>query len=57
MLNNKLIYNCTPIVNNINDSNEYIDCLITTGTGKELAFIQASYQFKLYTGKELKYKK
>ena len=30
----------------------FIDCIVTTDTGKELATLQASHQFKLYTGLE-----
>ena len=33
----------------VNTSN-YIDCIVTTNTVKELATLQASHQFKLYTG-------
>ena len=45
------IYNCTPVENiQVDDSNEFIDCIVTTETGKRLATIQASHQFKLYTG-------
>lgn len=47
-LTNCLIYNCTPVINKLHKSNTYIDCLTTTKTGKELALIQASHQFKLY---------
>ncbi len=55
-LRHSLIYNCTPVVNEVHESNKYIDCSVTTETGKELALIQASYQFKLYTGKEFPFK-
>ena len=45
-----IVYNCTPVENiDVNTSN-YIDCIVTTNTGKELATLQASHQFKLYTG-------
>jgi len=49
-LSNHVIYNCTP-VNDIviNKTNIFIDCINTTKTGKKLAMIQASYQYKLYT--------
>lgn len=47
-----LIYNCTPVINEIHSSNQYIDCLTTTKTGKKLALMQAAHQFKLYTNKE-----
>tara|TARA_R110000824_G_scaffold207562_2_gene393006 strand:- start:426 stop:1088 length:663 start_codon:yes stop_codon:yes gene_type:complete len=49
---NSLIYNCTPVENLkaiIHNSNTIIDCLTQTDTGKQLASMQASYQFKLYT--------
>jgi len=44
-----IIYNCTPTNNKIDQSNLYIDCLTITNTGKDLALIQASKQFELYT--------
>ena len=48
-----VIYNCTPIENiKVDKSNKFIDCIVTTETGKRLATIQASHQFKLYTGLE-----
>ena len=36
----------------VDESNTFIDCIVTTKTGKRLAAIQASHQFKLYTGLE-----
>ena len=33
-------------------SNDFINCLVSTRTGKELARLQASKQFELYTGLE-----
>lgn len=55
-IKNSIVYNCTPVKNIVIDkSNNFIDCLVTSHTGKELAQIQASYQFELYTG--LKYPK
>lgn len=51
-IRNSLIYNCTPVDNlkaMIHNSNTIIDCLTQTDTGKQLASMQASYQFKLYT--------
>ncbi len=52
-IKNSVVYNCTPVKNIIIDtSNIFIDSDVTTTTGKKLANIQASYQFKLYTGKE-----
>ena len=49
-----VIYNCTPvdITSKIHPSNDFINCLVTTKTGKELAKLQASKQFELYTGLE-----
>jgi shikimate 5-dehydrogenase len=50
-IKDSIIYNCTPAANiKIDKSNIFIDCLITTETGKQLSRIQASYQFELYTG-------
>ena len=52
-IKNSLIYNCTPVENiRVDDSNEFIDCIVTTETGKRLATIQASHQFELYTDLE-----
>ena len=52
-LQNTCIYNCTPVKNiKYHSSNTFIDCAVTSSTGKELASIQASHQFKLYTGLE-----
>ena len=47
------IYNCTPVENLdkvVRSNNYFIDCLVSTKTGKILATSQASHQFKLYTG-------
>ena len=55
IIKNSLIYNCTPVDNItsiVSDSNTIIDCIVHTKTGRELATMQASYQFKLYTGLE-----
>jgi shikimate dehydrogenase len=53
LLKNKTVFNCTPVENiEVDSSNDFIDCLTTTETGKRLAFLQACKQFKLYTGLE-----
>ena len=50
-LKNSFVYNCTPLENiKVKKSNTFVDCIVTTETGKKLATIQASHQFKLYTG-------
>ena len=46
------MYNCTPLEDVSVKSKYFIDCIVTTKTGKELATLQASHQFKLYTGLE-----
>ena len=52
-IEDSLIYNCTPVENlPIHESNQFIDCNVNSDTGKQLANLQASHQFKLYTGKE-----
>lgn len=57
-IKNSTIFNCTPVSNLVIDkSNIFIDCLITSETGKRLSLIQASHQFKLYTGLEFPLKK
>ena len=47
------IFNCTP-VDNIHPHKDvnFIDCIVTTTTGKRLAILQASKQFELYTGSD-----
>ena len=48
-----IIYNCTPVEDiKVNEDNILIDCIVNTKTGKKLATLQASHQFKLYTGME-----
>ena len=49
---NTIVYNCTPVDNIQVNTSQFIDCIVTTKTGRELASIQASHQFKLYTGLE-----
>jgi len=53
-IRNSVVYNCTPldITDWIHKSNDFIDCRVTTQTGIDLATLQASEQFKLYTGLE-----
>ena len=52
-INWSIIYNCTPVEDiKVNEDNILIDCIVTTKTGKKLATLQASHQFKLYTGLE-----
>jgi len=46
---NTIVYNCTPVDNIQVNTSQFIDCIVTTKTGRELASIQASHQFKLYT--------
>ena len=50
-IKNHTIFNCTPVENiTLDKSNQFIDCVVTTPTGKVLADQQAMYQFKIYTG-------
>ena len=56
-IKSSIIYNCTPIdishpMLQIDKSNDMINCLVETETGKQLAKLQASKQFYLYTGLE-----
>ena len=46
------VYNCTPvdITDWVHKSNDFIDCRVTSQTGLDLATLQASKQFELYTG-------
>ena len=36
----------------VHESNDFINCLVESKTGRELAKLQASKQFELYTGLE-----
>lgn len=50
-IRDSIIFNCTPVTDiGVHSSNKYIDCIVTTETGKRLSAIQAEHQFKLYTG-------
>jgi len=50
-LKNYTVFNCTPVENiTIDPSNNFIDCIVSTVTGKALADKQAAHQFRLYTG-------
>ena len=51
-IKDSIVYNCTPIdiTDWIDESNDFINCLGNTETGKDLAKLQASEQFYLYTG-------
>jgi len=50
-IKDSIIYNCTPVDDiKVDKSNKFIDCLISTDSGKKLSQIQAAHQFKLYTG-------
>jgi shikimate 5-dehydrogenase len=54
-IKNKTVFNCTPLDFDIDSSNIYLNCSISSKTGQELAFLQASEQFKLYTENEYPY--
>ena len=51
-IRSSIVYNCTPvdITNMVDESNDFINCLVESETGRELARLQASKQFELYTG-------
>tara|TARA_B100000287_G_scaffold331776_1_gene316687 strand:+ start:1179 stop:1820 length:642 start_codon:yes stop_codon:yes gene_type:complete len=53
-IKDSIVYNCTPvdITDWVHKSNDFINCLVTTQTGIDLATLQASKQFELYTGLE-----
>ena len=53
-IKDSIVYNCTPvdITDWIDKSNDFINCLVTTQTGIDLATLHASKQFELYTGLE-----
>ena len=55
-ISSSLIYNCTPVENlQLDPSNIFIDCIVTTDTGHKLATMQASHQYTLYTGLKFPY--
>ena len=52
-IKNSIIFNCTPVDSiKFHYSNKFIDCITSTETGKRLSLLQASHQFKLYTGED-----
>ena len=51
-MRNCIVFNCTPVQHVVHESCRYIDCDPASPTGRHLAFTQARYQFKLYTGQE-----
>lgn len=53
-LQNSIIYNCTPLTLKMNESNNYVDCLIGTPYGDLLHKHQSHKQFELYTGITIK---
>ena len=50
-IRDSVVYNCTPvdITNMVHPSNDFINCLVESKTCKQLARLQASKQFELYT--------
>ena len=52
-IRDSVVYNCTPvdITNMVHPSNDFINCLVESKTGKQLARLQASKQFEMYTNK------
>lgn len=55
-INSGTVFNCTPVKNLseiFNTGNvDFIDCDVSTASGKRLAVLQAARQFNLYTGQE-----
>lgn len=47
---NSIIFNCTPKIFMPDSSNLFIDCRVDSPTGTDIAYLQASKQFELYTG-------
>ena len=55
-IKDSIIYNCTPLENiKVHNSNNFIDCIVSTETGKRLSWTQAYHQFKLYTDLKFPY--
>ena len=53
MIEDAVVFNCTPVKDiKVNESVDFIDCLVESRSGQELTILQASQQFKLYTGHE-----
>ena len=55
-INSGTVFNCTPVKNLSKvfdtDKIEFIDCDVSSPTGKRLAVLQAARQFNLYTGED-----
>ena len=52
-IKDSVIFNCTPVRNiTLDKSSIFIDCSTETTSGQELALLQASKQFEIYTGVE-----
>jgi len=50
LLRNSVVFNCTPLENiAIDQSNHFIDCIVTTESGSKLARKQAEFQLELYS--------
>lgn len=49
-MRNGIIFNCTPKFFAPDKSNLFIDCRVDSETGTEIAYLQASKQFEIYTG-------
>ncbi len=52
-IHKSIIFNCTPVSCIRWHCETFIDCIVGTPTGNELAFWSAYYQFQLYTGKKI----
>ena len=47
-----VVFNCTPVSDHpVHESCQFIDCVTSTPSGVRLAFLQATHQFKIYTGR------
>lgn len=49
-IRDSVVFNCTPVSVNVDESNTYIDSAVNSKTGQKMALLQAAAQFKLYTG-------
>jgi len=55
-IKDSLIYNCSPVEDlPIHKSNQFINCIVTSTTGFNLARMQAEHQFEMYTGLKFPY--
>lgn len=52
-IRDSIVFNCTPVADiAVNETNIFVDCIVGTSTGNQLAFWQAEAQFELFIKKD-----